>query len=304
MMVEQSATTTVLIAEALAHGDIGLAFALLAPGAVATALGLWGDADQQSTYLPAFTGEDVPPAALALLEPRPLFDPFAAADHGAPRRRRLGALRRQVARAERRRGASCSSSPPTPRASARRCSSSSPRPTGLFTEPEPAMGLRAAATGRLRARGRARAGRRAARRGRRRGVRRVRPARPHRLVRARGRHRAGGARLRDPVRQRARRVRRADLQPPGGRLRGLRHRHRARGHAPGDLPRGQPRRPGHAASPARPRSPAGCARTRACRSAPTACSCSAATATSRSTRSSAGTATCERPASMEGALLV
>ena len=40
------------------------------------ALVLWGDAEQQATYLPAFAGDDVPAAALALLEPRPLFDPF------------------------------------------------------------------------------------------------------------------------------------------------------------------------------------------------------------------------------------
>ena len=50
-------------------------------------------------------------------------------------------------------------------------------------------------------------------------------------------------------------------------------------------------------SPAKSRSRAARAPTRACRSAPTACSCSAATATSRSTRSSAGTATCGQRAS-------
>jgi alkylation response protein AidB-like acyl-CoA dehydrogenase len=76
VMPERSAVTSVLAAEALAHGDMGIAFATLAPGAVATAIGLYGDADQESTYLPAFTGEDVPAAALALLEPRPLFDPL------------------------------------------------------------------------------------------------------------------------------------------------------------------------------------------------------------------------------------
>lgn len=76
VMTEQSAVTSVLIAEALAHGDMGIAYAALAPGAVATAIGLWGSADQEATYLPAFTGEDVPAAALAILEPRPLFDPF------------------------------------------------------------------------------------------------------------------------------------------------------------------------------------------------------------------------------------
>ncbi len=52
------------------------------PGAVATALSLWGTEEQQSTYLPAFTGDDVPAAALALAEPRPLFDPLGPAHHG------------------------------------------------------------------------------------------------------------------------------------------------------------------------------------------------------------------------------
>ncbi len=80
---ERSAVTSVLVSEALARGDMGLALAALAPGAVSTAIGLWGDADQQSTYLPEFAGEDPPAAALAMLEPRPLFDPFAPRD---PRR--------------------------------------------------------------------------------------------------------------------------------------------------------------------------------------------------------------------------
>lgn len=76
VMHEQSAVTSVLIGEALAHGDMGIAYAALAPGAVATAIGLWGSAEQQATYLPPFTGEDVPVAAMAILEPRPLFDPL------------------------------------------------------------------------------------------------------------------------------------------------------------------------------------------------------------------------------------
>ncbi|HEX4106613.1 MAG TPA: acyl-CoA dehydrogenase family protein [Solirubrobacteraceae bacterium] len=74
---ERSAVTTVLVGEALAHGDMGLALAALAPGAVATALAAWGDAEQQGTYLPAFVGDDVPAAALALLEPGALRDPLA-----------------------------------------------------------------------------------------------------------------------------------------------------------------------------------------------------------------------------------
>ena len=74
---ERSATTNVLVAEAMAHGDMGLAVACLAPSAVSTALVLWGDAQQQAKYLPEFVGEKIPAAALAVLEPRPLFDPFA-----------------------------------------------------------------------------------------------------------------------------------------------------------------------------------------------------------------------------------
>jgi alkylation response protein AidB-like acyl-CoA dehydrogenase len=74
---ERSAMAGTLVAEALAHGDMGLAVAALAPGAVSTALSLWGTEEQQATYLPAFTGADVPAAALALTEPRPLFDPLA-----------------------------------------------------------------------------------------------------------------------------------------------------------------------------------------------------------------------------------
>jgi alkylation response protein AidB-like acyl-CoA dehydrogenase len=76
VMHEQAAVTSVLIGEALAHGDMGFAFAALAPGAVATAIGHWGTPEQEATYLPAFTGEDTPAAALAILEPRPLFDPL------------------------------------------------------------------------------------------------------------------------------------------------------------------------------------------------------------------------------------
>ncbi len=76
VMHEQAAVTSVLIGEALAHGDMGVAYAALAPGAVATAIGHWGTPEQEATYLPAFTGEDTPAAALAILEPRPLFDPL------------------------------------------------------------------------------------------------------------------------------------------------------------------------------------------------------------------------------------
>jgi alkylation response protein AidB-like acyl-CoA dehydrogenase len=148
VMAERSAVTSVLIAEALAHGDLGIAFAALAPGAVATALGLWGDADQQATYLPAFTGDDVPPAALALLEPRPLFDPFSL---------------RTTAKRDGSDWVLSGVKSLVPRAAddelfvvAAEAGDQGPAlfviessTAGLSTEAEPAMGLRAASTGRL-----------------------------------------------------------------------------------------------------------------------------------------------------------
>lgn len=76
VMSERSAVAGVLVMEALARGDAGIATAALSPGAVATALGLWGDADQQSTYLPPFTDDSAPAASFAVGEPRPLFDPM------------------------------------------------------------------------------------------------------------------------------------------------------------------------------------------------------------------------------------
>ena len=71
----RSVTTNVLVAEDLARGDMSLAFAALAPLAVVNALVDFGTAEQQGSYLPAFIGEKFYPAALALLEARPLFDP-------------------------------------------------------------------------------------------------------------------------------------------------------------------------------------------------------------------------------------
>lgn len=71
----RSSVTNVLVAEALAYGDMGQALPILAPGGVAAALTHWGSADQQSTYLGEFAGENVPQACVAIAEPQPLFDP-------------------------------------------------------------------------------------------------------------------------------------------------------------------------------------------------------------------------------------
>jgi alkylation response protein AidB-like acyl-CoA dehydrogenase len=148
VMEEGAATTSVLIAEALAHGDLGIAYAALAPGAVATAIGLWGSAEQEATYLPAFTGEDVPAAALAMLEPRPLFDPL----HPETKARREGAdwvldgAKSLIARAT-----ACELFLVAAEAEglgpALFVVESGTK--GLTIEDEPAMGLRPAATGRL-----------------------------------------------------------------------------------------------------------------------------------------------------------
>lgn len=73
---ERSAVTGVLVAEALAEGDMGQAVACLAPAAVATAIALWGNDGQQQTYLPEFAGENAPTAALVISEPAVLFDPL------------------------------------------------------------------------------------------------------------------------------------------------------------------------------------------------------------------------------------
>jgi hypothetical protein len=151
----RSAVTGVLVAEALAHGDLGVAVSILAPAAVSTALSLWGDADQQGTYLPSFTGDDPPRAALAISEPRPLFDPFAlttrAVRHGDTYRLDgEKALVPLASRAELFLVAAMMDDDAdggTPAAPALFLVESGTQ--GLTVRPEPAMGLRAAQTGRL-----------------------------------------------------------------------------------------------------------------------------------------------------------
>jgi alkylation response protein AidB-like acyl-CoA dehydrogenase len=128
---------------------MGLAVSLLAPAGVAAALARFGDAGQQATYLPAFTGEDVAPAALALLEPGALSDPFAPATTarrdgndwvitGEKALVPLGASAALLLVAAR-----TDSRPARPAAFIVEAG------RGLSARPEPAMGVRAAATARL-----------------------------------------------------------------------------------------------------------------------------------------------------------
>lgn len=76
---EKSTVTSMLLAEDLARGDMGQAVAILAPMGVANALTQWGTAQQQDKYLSAFAEENPPKAAIAVCEPRPLFDPMVLA---------------------------------------------------------------------------------------------------------------------------------------------------------------------------------------------------------------------------------
>lgn len=144
---DRSTVSQVLIASALAEGDLSLAVACLAPNAVATALTLWGDEAQQARYLPAFVGDAVPAAALAVQEPQVLFDPFALATtatrkdggyvlDGVKSLVPLGATAELFVIAAMLDGA--------PRLFLVESGT-----RGLTLEPEPAMGLRAAATARL-----------------------------------------------------------------------------------------------------------------------------------------------------------
>lgn len=72
---ERSALTQALVAEKLAHGDMAIALAALAPMAVINALVDFGTAEQQSRYLPRFAEDQFVPAALAVTEAQPMFDP-------------------------------------------------------------------------------------------------------------------------------------------------------------------------------------------------------------------------------------
>lgn len=145
---ERSAVTTCLVLEELAHGDMGLTAALMSPAAVAAALAAYGSAAQQATYLPAFTGNNPPSyAALALMEPQPLFDPLRPRTTGVTRGADLvldgvkalvpGAGRTELLVVS----ADVGGLP--------RLVLVEPGTAGVTIEDDPAMGLRAANTGRI-----------------------------------------------------------------------------------------------------------------------------------------------------------
>ncbi|HZU49547.1 MAG TPA: acyl-CoA dehydrogenase family protein, partial [Mycobacterium sp.] len=143
----RSSVTNVLVAEALAYGDMGLALPILAPGGVASALTHWGSADQQATYLKEFAGENVPQACVAIAEPQPLFDPtnLKTTATRTPSGYRLNGVKSLVPAAADAElfivGAQLSGKP------ALFIVESSTN--GLTVKPDPSMGIRAAALGQV-----------------------------------------------------------------------------------------------------------------------------------------------------------
>jgi alkylation response protein AidB-like acyl-CoA dehydrogenase len=143
----RSSVTNVLVAEALAYGDMGLALPILAPGGVASALTHWGSADQQATYLNEFAGDNVPQACVAIAEPQPLFDPTHLKTTAArtPSGYRLDGVKSLVPAAAEAElfivGAQLNGRP------ALFIVESSSK--GLTVKPDPSMGIRAAALGHL-----------------------------------------------------------------------------------------------------------------------------------------------------------
>lgn len=73
---ERSPVSTMLMAQDLASGDMGLAIAALSALSVVNTIADLGTPAQQAQYLPAFAAEDAVRAAVALAEPSVRFDPY------------------------------------------------------------------------------------------------------------------------------------------------------------------------------------------------------------------------------------
>ena len=72
-----SAVSQMLVAEDLARGDMGLAYAALSPLSFVNAVVLYGDDPQRARWLPPLLEGDVAEVSVAVVEPHPLFDPNA-----------------------------------------------------------------------------------------------------------------------------------------------------------------------------------------------------------------------------------
>ncbi|MGB5809492.1 MAG: acyl-CoA dehydrogenase family protein [Polyangiales bacterium] len=70
-----SVVSQMLVAEDLARGDMGLAYAALSSLSFVNALVHWGSEAQQASILRPLADGDGDPATVAMVEPHPLFDP-------------------------------------------------------------------------------------------------------------------------------------------------------------------------------------------------------------------------------------
>jgi len=143
-----SAVSQMLIVEDLARGDMGLAYAALSPLSFVNALVHWGDAQQRASLLPPLLEGDATAAAVAVVEPQPLFDPSALRTTAKKRGADfvLSGEKSMVALAERAKWFLVAAEIPK----------TGPRfflvernAAGLEVLDEPAMGLRSASPGRL-----------------------------------------------------------------------------------------------------------------------------------------------------------
>lgn len=71
-----SPTTNAIISEALAYGDMSLAYAALAPFAVVNAIVKWGTLAQKHALLPDYLSDKPIKSAIAIQENSPLFNPY------------------------------------------------------------------------------------------------------------------------------------------------------------------------------------------------------------------------------------
>jgi alkylation response protein AidB-like acyl-CoA dehydrogenase len=150
---ERSTVTGALVAEELARGDMGLAVAALAPIAVVNAIVAWATAEQQARLLPPFLGDSFHAASLALLEPKPLFDPMSP-HAGAVRSREGGwELYGEKALVPLASRAAFFLVAADVRGTGSRLFVVERSAAGLTVTPDPAMGVRGADLGRLRMQG-------------------------------------------------------------------------------------------------------------------------------------------------------
>ncbi len=148
MSDEWNPVTALLVAETLAHGDMGIALAMLSPAGVINALTAYGTAEQQGQYLPYLAGEQFVPATVAIAEPQPLFNPNKLATQ-AVRNAEGYLLNGQKSLVPLAETAELMLVAAEVAGLGPRLFILEPGFAGLSIEAEPAMGLRAAALGRL-----------------------------------------------------------------------------------------------------------------------------------------------------------